>query len=210
MLGKHCTEETKRKMSLSQKGKTLSEETKKKISLTMKGRIYSPETRKKMSEKCKAWNREHTHPFLGKHHTKEAKAKIGEANRGRKPSLESRKKMSETHKGKKVSAKTKKKMSELHKGAKNLWWKGGRTVNKDGYVLIYMPDHPCAFSGKYILEHRYVMEQQLGRYLESWENVHHKNGVRDDNRPENLEIVVRKNHFGQVRCPHCLESFSIK
>src|SRR6266702_51973 len=67
-------------------------------------------------------------------------------------------------------------------------WKGGRTIHKAGYVMVRVPDHPRAKRSPYVFEHVLVAEQLLGRYLESGESVHHRNGVRDDNRAENLEL----------------------
>lgn len=70
-------------------------------------------------------------------------------------------------------------------------WKGGRLINKDGYVQIHSPDHPTTHkTKKYVLEHRLVMEAHLGRYLTKDEVVHHKNGQKDDNRLENLELFA--------------------
>lgn len=70
-------------------------------------------------------------------------------------------------------------------------WNGGRSVNQDGYTIIrYAP-------GKTMLEHRYVMEQELGRKLYGDENVHHINGDRTDNNIENLELWSSMQPTGQ-------------
>lgn len=65
------------------------------------------------------------------------------------------------------------------------WYK-----DADGYI------YTCR-KGRKVGQHRIVMEKMLGRELESWENVHHKNGIRDDNRPENLELWVKAQPAGQ-------------
>lgn len=108
-----------------------------------------------------------------------------------------------------ITEEAKRKSSESQTREKNHNWKGGKHINCGGYAVVYKPEHPFA-SGKYIMEHRLVMEQILGRYLEPFEIIHHKNGIKTDNRPENLQLAIRKAHFGNVRCPHCLKEFLIK
>ncbi|MFF4937275.1 HNH endonuclease [Micromonospora sp. NPDC000729] len=75
----------------------------------------------------------------------------------------------------------------------------GATLRKtvQGYVHIFVPDHPNAVGQGWVFHHRYVMEQHLKRLLNPYENVHHKNGDRADNRLENLEIWITAQPAGQ-------------
>jgi hypothetical protein len=68
-------------------------------------------------------------------------------------------------------------------------WKGGRTKHHAGYVMVHAPNHPRARTANpYVFEHILVMEPVLGRYLHPDESVHHRNGLRHDNRIENFKL----------------------
>ena len=69
-------------------------------------------------------------------------------------------------------------------------WRGGRIKanGNEDYIMIYKPEHPNCDKRGYILEHRLLMEQKLGRLLTSMEVVDHINGVKNDNRIDNLRL----------------------
>ena len=67
---------------------------------------------------------------------------------------------------------------------------GTTRYTETGYVQRKVGDVPGASRSGWMPEHRFVTQLQLGRPLREFENVHHLNGVRDDNRPENLELWV--------------------
>ena len=78
-------------------------------------------------------------------------------------------------------------------GDKSTFWKGGKHKTKIGYVLIWLSldnfFYPMINGTGYVFEHRLVMAKHLNHCLLPWEVVHHKNGIRDDNRLENLELL---------------------
>jgi len=83
-------------------------------------------------------------------------------------------------------------------GEANPQWKGGIRHDKKGYIMIKLyPDnffYPMADKGHFVLEHRLVMAQSLGRCLHPWEVVHHRNGIKNDNRIGNLQLVGDMQH----------------
>jgi len=92
-----------------------------------------------------------------------------------------------------------------HYGSASGRWKGGKKKNLQGYVLVKLaPDHPfycMADKNGYVLGHRLVMAEKLGRPLQRKEIVHHINGKKDDNRLENLELLVKHDHPGYHSMP---------
>lgn len=94
-------------------------------------------------------------------------------------------------------------------GEKNPNFKG-KVFSGNGYIEVYSPNHPFKNSHNCVFEHRLVMERILGRYLTKQEIVHHKNGIRDDNRPENLMLCVRNKHWHSQACPKCGFEFVVE
>lgn len=110
---------------------------------------------------------------------------------------EFKKGMQTWNKGKKASDLIRKKLSLAHmgkmRGAENPNWKGGRFIDKRGYVQL-------SINGRKFYEHRIVMERIIERPLKRSETVHHKNHNKSDNRIENLELLSASSH-GKLHTP---------
>jgi len=86
------------------------------------------------------------------------------------------------------------KLNAKQKGKNNRNWRGGKYINGNGYIMVKSPNHPRANLGGYVFEHILIMEKHLGRFLKENEVTHHLNGIRNDNRIENLVVMTKTNH----------------
>ena len=75
-------------------------------------------------------------------------------------------------------------------GLANGNWKGGKTKHHKGYIMVRVRNN------KYVMEHIIVMEGHIGKELADGETIHHLNGIRDDNRIENLELWTKPQPAG--------------
>ncbi|MEX2462058.1 MAG: HNH endonuclease signature motif containing protein [Paenibacillaceae bacterium] len=105
-------------------------------------------------------------------------------------------------------------------GENNHMWNGGKKIHSNGYIMVRIPDHPRSHNG-YVFEHILVAEKMIGRYLIYYgkcnpknEIVHHKNEVKNDNSPDNLQVMthsehiklhnkLRKEKLSQAKCLKC-------
>lgn len=99
-------------------------------------------------------------------------------------------------------------------------WNIIRTVKKGNYIYAVVPEHPRATKNGYVLEHRVVVENSLGRLLEPNEQIHHVDGNRHNNAAENLRVVLNgehqrlhqtkypDGHFVGLVCDHCGARFT--
>lgn len=84
--------------------------------------------------------------------------------------------------------------SNAHKGENCNFWKGGKSTTSKGYKLVKMPGHHRANSRGYVPEHILIFEEETGVQVPKNCCIHHLNGVKDDNRIENLCMMTHSAH----------------
>jgi hypothetical protein len=133
---------------------------------------------KKCPQLSKAFMGENN-PFYGKHLTKKHKRKISKSLKGRPLTKEHIRKI-----------------TEAQMGEKSHRWKGGIIRHPEGYIYIKNRKHPFCNNEEYVRRSRLIMEKHLKRFLNSKEVVHHVNGIKDDDRLENLRLFSNASeHF---------------
>ena len=107
------------------------------------------------------------------------------------------KKAKKWHKDIGFSKKVRIKLSKSKLGKKNPQYgkKRNRRIRRNGYIYLYVKNHPNKTKQGYIAEHRLIMEKKIGRYLKKEEQIHHINGIKDDNRIENLICLTKRKHM---------------
>jgi hypothetical protein len=82
-------------------------------------------------------------------------------------------------------------------------WKKWKTIKKGDYLYAKIPEHPNATKNGYVLEHRVVLENKLGRLLERHEEAHHIDENRHNNHPDNIELKLTGEHqrFHKLKYP---------
>lgn len=96
-----------------------------------------------------------------------------------------------------ISTQSRKRMSEARSALppeKHPSWKGGKRITVDGYIEVRMPKHHRARGNGYVFEHILVAEEKYGRKIYPFEHVHHKDENKQNNHPENLEVLTPEEH----------------
>ena len=136
--------------------------------------------------------------FLGKRHSQKTKSKISIANSKPKIKIVCKNCSKDFYvvasKSKRRSCCSKNCRNEyqkiIFKGSGNINWKGGKRLRPDGYVECFVEGNKRLYQ----LEHRLAMEKIVGRKLKRSEDVHHLNGIKNDNRKENLLLILKSEH----------------
>lgn len=79
-------------------------------------------------------------------------------------------------------------------------YKGGKFPDKNGYILVLKKNHPFANALGYVREHRLVLEEHLKCILLPWAVTHHINGIKNDNRIENLMVFFNHSKHRKLEC----------
>lgn len=121
-----------------------------------------------------------THDYPTSEKARSAWVRIGKLAKGRHLSEEAKKAISVANKGRR-------KRNDYEFG-------GHEKIRSDGYIAVYVPNHPNANSEGYVMKHHLVMERYMGFYMPDGYVVHHINHNRADNRIENLAIMTFADH----------------